>query len=225
LALKKYQKDFILHLINSGALKFGEFKLKSGRISPYFVNITLAISDGESAAKTADAYINAIMDKVKTNFDFLHGPAYKGIPLASLIAIKLWEKHGISIRWGYDRKELKDYGDLAEEVIVGDLRDGDVVLIVDDVITTGLTKIENWNKLRKIRSVKPKGILIAVDRQELSIEEKNRLEQLGLVIYSIVKITDIFNFLFRREIGGKMYVDENIKKSFDSYFKKYGVVG
>lgn len=221
MSLKKYQREFILHLVRRGALKFGQFRLKSGRISPYFVNITQAMSDGESATKVAKAYANAIMDEIP-DFDYIHGPAYKGIPLASLIATKLWEEYKVNVRWGYDRKELKNYGDLAEKVIVGYLRDADKVLIVDDVITTGSTKIENWNKLRKIRNVRPKGIFIAVDRQELSREDKNSLEQLGLKIYSILKITEIFDFLYEREINGKVYVDDNIKKVFDLYFSKYG---
>ncbi len=222
MALKEYQKDFILHLVRSGAIKFGQFKLKSGRISPYFVNIALAMKDGKRAAKTANAYVNAIVDKIGVDFDFVHGPAYKGIPLASTIAVKLWESFGVNVRWGYDRKEPKEYGDVLEKTIVGDIRDGDVVLIVDDVITTGATKIENWMKITRIRQAKPKGILVAVDRQELSEEDQLLLKKYKLKIYSIVKITEIFDYLTHKEIDGKVYVDEKMKSSFDDYFRRYG---
>lgn len=223
MALKEYQKDFIMHLVKSGALKFGQFKLKSGRISPYFVNIATAINDGKLATKTVEAYVDAIMDKVKLEFDFLHGPAYKGIPLASMVAIRLWEKYEINVRWGYDRKEVKEYGDLGEKSVIGDLRDGDKVLIIDDVITTGSTKLDNWRKLSRTKNVHSAGIMTAVDRQELSKEERNRLEYYGLKIYNIVNITEVFEFFFEREVEGKVHVDEEIKKQFDSYFEKYGV--
>jgi orotate phosphoribosyltransferase len=194
--LKDYQKEFITHLYRSGAIKFGKFKLKSGRISPYFINLAVAMNDGEGVLKTANAYVNAIADVVGLDFTYIHGPAYKGIPLSSVIALKLFEKFKVNVRWGYNRKEAKDYGDLSEKRIVGDLRDGDVVLIVDDVITTGLTKVESWRVLTAFRSVKPKGIIIAVDREELSQEDRDVLDEHGLSIYSVVKISDVFRYLY-----------------------------
>jgi len=101
-----------MHLLESGAIKFGEFRLKSGRVSPYFVNIAVAINTGRRASETADAYVAEIVDgAVGTDFDYIHGPAYKGIPLSVLIAEKLWsggrgqDARGVDLRWGYDRED------------------------------------------------------------------------------------------------------------------------
>lgn len=226
--LKKYQEDFLIHLINSEALKFGTFKLKSGRISPYFINIAIAMNSGNKASNTANSYASEIVKgQVGVDFDYIHGPAYKGIPLSVMISSKLWDVYSVDKRWGYDRKEIKEYGDRTEKDIIGDIRDGDTVLIVDDVITTGKTKIDNWEMLLSCqKNLQPKGILVAVDRQE--IDESGRptseiLQEEGLPVYSILTISNVFEYLFGRSINGKTYVDEKMKKCFDDYFKKYGV--
>jgi len=222
-----------MHLLESGAIKFGEFRLKSGRVSPYFVNIAVAINTGRRASETADAYVAEIVDgAVGTDFDYIHGPAYKGIPLSVLIAEKLWsggrgqDARGVDLRWGYDRKEEKRYGDPSETRIVGDLRDGDSVLIVDDVVVTGKTKIDNWAKLTDYRDLSPKGILVAVDRQEVDEAGNDTIEMLtdaGLTVYPILKITEIFDYLLNRSIGGVVYVDDRIQAAFDEYFEEHGV--
>ncbi len=231
--MKQHQKDFLLHLLESGAIKFGEFRLKSGRVSPYFVNIAVAINTGRRASETADAYVAEIVDgAVGTDFDYIHGPAYKGIPLSVLIAEKLWSRsrgqdaEEIDLRWGYDRKEEKRYGDPSETRIVGDLRDGDSVLIVDDVVVTGKTKIDNWAKLTSYRDLSPKGILVAVDRQEVDEAGNDTTEMLtdaGLTVYPILKITEIFDYLLNRSVGGVVYVDDRIHAVFYEYFKEQGV--
>lgn len=233
--MKRHQKDFLLHLLESGAIKFGEFRLKSGRASPYFVNIAVAINTGRRASETADAYVAEIIDgAVGTDFDYIHGPAYKGIPLSVLIAEKLWSEGGgrgqdaggIDLRWGYDRKEEKRYGDPSETRIVGDLMDGDSVLIVDDVVVTGKTKIDNWVKLTDYRDLSPKGILVAVDRQEVDEEGNDTTEMLtevGLTVYPILKITEIFDYLLNRSVDGVVYVDDRIQAAFYEYFGRYGV--
>lgn len=232
--MKRHQKDFLLHLLESDAVKFGEFRLKSGRVSPYFVNIAVAINTGKRASKTADAYVAEIIDgAVGTDFDYIHGPAYKGIPLSVLIAEKLWGRSRqdaggseIDLRWGYDRKEEKRYGDPSETRIVGDLRDGDSVLIVDDVVVTGKTKIDNWAKLTDYRDLSPKGILVAVDRQEVDEAGNDTTEMLteaGLTVYPILKITEIFDYLLNRSVGGVVYVDDRIQAAFYEYFGRYGV--
>ena len=219
--LKGYRENFLVHLIRTGAIKFGSFKLKSGRISPYFINIAEAMRTGRDSVKVADAYV-AAMREIGTDFDYIHGAAYKGIPLSALVATRLSEKHQIDKRWGYDRKEKKAHGVPEEGLIVGDLRDGDTVIIVDDVITTGDTKVDSWSKLTVLRNVKPKGILVAVDREELSDADKELLEATNLKMFSILKITDIFDFLLNKEIEGKVYVHAKTKKDFDVYFGKYG---
>ncbi len=219
--LKGYKEDFLLHLIRTDAIKFGSFKLKSGRMSPYFINIAEAMRTGRDAVKVADAYVAAIVE-IGTDFDYIHGAAYKGIPLSALVAARLSEARQIDKRWGYDRKEKKAHGVPEEELIVGDLRDGDTVLILDDVITTGATKAEAWSKMTVMRKVKPKGILVAVDREELSDADRELLEERHLRMYSILKILEIFDFLLNKEIEGKVYVDEKVKRDSEVYFGKYG---
>lgn len=218
--MKDYEERFLLHLVKTGAIKFGEFRLKSGRISPYFINLADAMKTGEDAIEVADAFVAKIME-IGTDFDYIHGAAYKGIPLAALIAARLSELHNINVRWGYDRKEKKEHGVPSEEVIVGDLRDDDTVLIVDDVITTGMTKIEIWEKL-KVKRVRPKGIVVAVDREELSDADKEMLKNKRLNIFPILKITQIFDFLLNKEINGKIYVNEQVRKRLEEYLRRYG---
>ena len=218
--MKDYEERFLLHLVKTGAIKFGEFRLKSGRISPYFINLADAMKTGEDAIEVADAFVAKIME-IGTDFDYIHGAAYKGIPLAALIAARLSELHNINVRWGYDRKEKKEHGVPSEEVIVGDLRNNDTVLIVDDVITTGMTKIEIWEKL-KVKRVRPKGIVVAVDREELSDADKEMLKNKRLNIFPILKITQIFDFLLNKEINGKIYVNEQVRKRLEEYLRKYG---
>jgi len=220
LQMKDYEERFLLHLVKTGAIKFGEFRLKSGRISPYFINLADAMKTGEDAIEVADAFVAKIME-IGTDFDYIHGAAYKGIPLAALIAARLSELHNINVRWGYDRKEKKEHGVPSEEVIVGDLRDDDTVLIVDDVITTGMTKIEIWEKL-KVKRVRPKGIVVAVDREELSDADKEMLKNKRLNIFPILKITQIFDFLLNKEINGKIYVNEQVRKRLEEYLRRYG---
>lgn len=226
--MKKYQKDFLIHLLESGGIRFGKFKLKSGRVSPYFINMSKAVSTGSGASKTAIAYAKEIYNEVGVDFDYIHGPAYKGIPLSALTACKLWDLYKINKRWGYDRKEEKRYGDESEKIVVGDVREGDRVLIEDDVITTGQTKLDNWNKLRfqkdKLKAI---GILVAVDRQEVDENGEVTTEVLrekGLPVFSILKIKDIFNYLINKKINNKVFVDKKIKEDFDKYFEKYGAL-
>ena len=225
--MKQHQIDFLHSLLDSGAIKFGEFRLKSGRLSPYFVNIATAINTGRRASGTVDAYVAEIVNgAVGADFDYIHGPAYKGIPLSALIAEKLWDAHEVDLRWGYDRKEAKRYGDPVDRDIVGDLRDGDAILMVDDVVVTGKTKVDNWEKLTGYRSdLSLKGILIAVDRQEVDEGGNNTTEILrdaGMEVYPVLRITEIFDYLLDRTVGGTVYVDGRIKAAFDEYFEEYG---
>jgi len=214
--LPSYKKEFIHHLFETGVIKFGEFKLKSGRISPYFINMGLAMKDGEGCSKVGTIYAQAIWDNLGDNFDYIHGPAYKGIPLASLVAEKLWEQYGVNKRWGYDRKESKNYGDTAEKLIVGNLQDADRVLIVDDVITTGKTKVDNWQRLSTLKKILPVGIFIAVDRQELTRDCLNVLMQHGLKIFKIVEIREVFEYLLSKKL-----ITEEIFSQFDKYIKQF----
>jgi len=151
---------------------------------------------GKDALKVADAYVKKIEeDKVK--FDFIYGIAYKGISLAALIAMWYAQK-GSDVRWGYNRKTEKDHGEGG--MIVGGVQRGDRVLIVDDVISTGFTKLESWLKLDySFEDIKPAGILIGIDREEMDNDYRKRFEECGLFIYSILSVSEIFDY-----IGGKI---------------------
>ena len=196
MTMNDYKREFLLHLVSTGAIRFGSFKLKSGRISPYFVNIADAMRTGKDALRVADAYIKKI-EEAKVKFDFIYGIAYKGISLAVLIAMR-YAQEGINIRWGYNRKTEKDHGEGG--IIVGDIQSGDRVLIVDDVISTGFTKLESWLKLDySFEDIKPAGVLVGIDREEMDSDYRKRFEEYGLYIYSILSVSDIFNY-----IGGKI---------------------
>jgi len=194
--MNDYKREFLLHLVGTGAIRFGSFKLKSGRISPYFVNIADAMRTGKDALRVADAYIKKI-EEAKVKFNFIYGIAYKGISLAVLIAMR-YAQEGINIRWGYNRKTEKDHGEGG--IIVGDIQSGDRVLIVDDVISTGFTKLESWLKLDySFEDIKPAGVLVGIDREEMDSDYRKRFEEYGLYIYSILSVSDIFDY-----IGGKI---------------------
>ena len=196
MTMNDYKREFLLHLVGTGAIRFGSFKLKSGRISPYFVNIVDAMRTGKDALRVADAYIKKI-EEAKVKFDFIYGIAYKGISLAVLIAMR-YAQEGINIRWGYNRKTEKDHGEGG--IIVGDIQSGDRVLIVDDVISTGFTKLESWLKLNySFEDIKPAGVLVGIDREEMDSDYRKRFEECGLFIYSILTVSEIFDY-----IGGKI---------------------
>ena len=196
MTMNDYKREFLAHLVKTGAIRFGSFKLKSGRISPYFVNIAGAMRTGVDALKVADAYINKIKE-AKIKFDYIHGIAYKGIPIAALIVMR-YAQNGINIRWGYERKIEKDHGERGK--LVGDIQEGDGILIVDDVISTGFSKLESWLKLQyAFEDVKPAGVLVAVDREEMDSDHRAKFEEYGLDIYSILLVSEIFDF-----IGGKI---------------------
>jgi len=151
---------------------------------------------GKDALKVADAYVKKI-EEAKIKFDFIYGIAYKGISIAALIAMRFAQK-GIDIRWGYNRKTEKDHGEGG--MIVGDIQRGDRVLIVDDVISTGFTKLESWLKMDySFEDIKPAGVLVGIDREEMDSDYRKRFEERDLFIYSILSVSDIFDY-----IGGKI---------------------
>jgi len=194
--MNDYKREFLLHLVGTGAIRFGSFRLKSGRLSPYFIDIADAMRTGMDALKVADIYVKRI-EEAKINFDFIYGIAYKGISIAALIATRYVQKD-IDVRWGYNRKMEKDHGEGG--MIIGDIQRGDRVLIVDDVISTGFTKLESWLKLDySFEGIKPAGVLVGIDREEMDNDYKKRFKECGLYIYSILSASDIFDY-----IGGKI---------------------
>ena len=232
---ERIEQIFLDVLIKKGALRLPPnpdepFILKSGRPSPYFINMG-ALTDGESlaAVKWAFAsYIVLLMEQGELeDFDYVFGPSYKGISLATLTCEGLNELYGMDKRYMYDRKEEKDYGDMsADKVIVGAnyFKPGEKILVVDDTITTGITKVESVEKLQLLGEHEVVGVLIAVDRQEKlgdaeNIEELGGVqyleEELGLKVFSLEKITTIYDLI-------KDNLDEDMKRLWVDYYRKYG---
>jgi orotate phosphoribosyltransferase len=205
---------FIRLCLDLGVLRFGEFKLKSGRISPYFFNAGL-FNSGKALAGLGRAYAQAIQD-AKLEFDVLFGPAYKGIPLVAATAVALSEHHGRDVPWSFNRKEAKDHGEGGS--IVGTPLKGRV-LIVDDVITAG-TAIRESVDIIRAAGAQPAGVLIALDRQERGQGERSAVQEveqtLGLPVTSILKLADLIAHL--RASG-----DATQLAALEEYRSRYGV--
>lgn len=230
--LSLYQEKFIESLVKTGALTFGDFTLKSGRKSPYFINLE-KLCDGESLSILARIYAEAIIkqfcdgDKNKLENNIIFGPAYKGIPLAVTITLFFYFEHGIKVKFFSNRKESKNYGEKSDS-LGAEINDGDKVIIIDDVLSTGGTKEGAVEFLRQIgKKIELKGVLVAVNRLETDQENQNPTEEFEkkyqLPIESITDIWEIINYLHNREIESKIWVDDEIKKRIEIYLFQYGV--
>jgi len=191
--MRAYQQDFIELALETGVLRFGQFKLKSGRNSPYFFNSGL-FNTGYAAAKLGRSYAAAVAAS-KIEFDMLFGPAYKGIPLVALTAAALAEHHGRDLPFCFNRKEIKDHGEGG--AIVGAPVSGRV-LIVDDVITAG-TAIRETITLISQAGGEPAGVVVALDRQERGTGSLSAIQELeqnfGIPVVSIIRLDDLVEHL------------------------------
>lgn len=191
--MQDYQKRFIELALSKNVLKFGEFTLKSGRVSPYFFNTGL-FDDGYDLAQLGRFYAQAAMDS-QEEFDLLFGPAYKGIPLVSTTAVALAEHHAKRVPYSFNRKEKKDHGEGGS--IVGSALAGDV-LIVDDVISAG-TAIREAIEIIKSNGATPKAVLIALDRQERGQGKLSAVQEVandyGIPVHSIIQLSDLIDYL------------------------------
>ena len=223
--MHQYQLRFIDLALARNALKFGAFKLKSGRESPYFFNAGL-FSDGEAAAVLGRCYAEAIVQSGLA-FDMIFGPAYKGIPLATAVAIALSEHHGRSVPYAFNRKESKDHGEGG--LIVGAPLAGNV-LIVDDVITAG-TAIRESLELLRAAGARPAGVALALDRQERGPENtpgppRSAVQDLesaeGLRCVSVVTLADLIEALSRPG-SGPARISADQLTSLRAYRDRYGI--
>ncbi|MDS4042186.1 MAG: orotate phosphoribosyltransferase, partial [Candidatus Competibacter sp.] len=194
--MRDYQRDFLDFAIGRGVLRFGEFTLKSGRISPYFFNAGL-FDSGVALARLGRCYAAAIVD-AGLEFDTLFGPAYKGIPLVATVAVALAERHGRDVPWCFNRKEAKDHGEGG--MIVGAPLEGRV-LIVDDVITAG-TAIRETMQILEAHKAIPAGVVIALDRRERGQSDLSAVQEVerahGIAVTSIVNLDDLVAYLAER---------------------------
>lgn len=215
-----YKQDFIKFMVDSGVLTFGEFTLKSGRLSPYFMN-SGNYKTGAQLARLGEFYAECIHDN-GIKFDTLFGPAYKGIPLAVSTAVALYTKFGIDVNYCFDRKEAKDHGEGG--CIVGkQLADGEKVVIIEDVMTSGKALREVMPKLKEAANVDIAAMIIQVDRMEKGLNgDKSAVQEVsgefGVNIYPIVNMNDIIEAIEDGAVPGREYLEKMIE-----YRKVYGV--
>lgn len=214
--MKQYQKNFVDFMLETGALKFGEFTLKSGRISPYFFNAG-SFNTGEHLSKLGKFYAQTIQES-NLNFDLLFGPAYKGIPLACATAMALNEDFNKNIPYSFNRKEAKTHGEGGE--IVGHPLQGDI-LIIDDVITAG-TAIRESIDIISTHNATAKGVIVAVDRQEKGEREKSAIQEVeqnfDITVLSIITLSHLVDYL-------KQSNNPTLFAKIKSYRDQYGIKG
>lgn len=223
--MEQYKQEFIKFLATSGALQFGEFTLKSGRQSPYFVNTGL-FDTGQQIYQLGMYYAQAIKDAYNDNFDVLYGPAYKGIPLCVTAAAGLADKYDIDKAYAFNRKEAKDHGD--KKLIVGhEPKPGERIVIIDDVITDGGALVESMDLLQARGNYKYTGVILSVNRQEKTKDGHNAVDDFqqkySMPINFIVTVREIIEFLHNQEINGTVYLDDEMKDKMESYLQTYGV--
>ncbi|MCG6964947.1 MAG: orotate phosphoribosyltransferase [Chromatiaceae bacterium] len=213
--MQDYQREFLDFALDLGVLRFGQFTLKSGRISPYFFNAGL-FNTGAALARLGRFYAQTIVD-AGLKYDVLYGPAYKGIPLAAVTAAALYDRHGIDVPYAFNRKEAKAHGEGGR--IVGHPLEGDI-LIIDDVITAG-TAIRESMDIIAAEGAKPAGVVIALDRQERGKGERSAIQEVeadyGMPVAAIVRLRELVEYI--RQRGDAMQHLENI----EAYRREYGV--
>lgn len=219
-----YKREFLTFMVRSGVLTFGEFTLKSGRTAPYFIN-TGNYRTGSQAARLGEFYAARMLDSDIGEVNALFGPAYKGIPLSVAMAIALANKHGRDVNYCFNRKEAKDHGE-GGSVVGYQLRDGDRVVIVEDVITAGTAIRETLPLLASAAKVTVAGLIVSVDRMERGLGEKSALqevyEQYGVKGYPIVTAQDILEGLYHVEIDGRIPLNDEMRNRMLAYLEQYG---
>ena len=211
-------------MVDSQVLKFGEFTLKSGRKSPFFMNAGAYVT-GSQLRKLGEYYAKAIHDNYGLEFDVLFGPAYKGIPLSVATTMAISELYGKEIRYCSNRKEVKDHGDTG--ILLGSkLKDGDRVVIIEDVTTSGKSIEETFPIIKAQADVEIKGLMVSLNRMEKGQGEKSALieikEKYGFDANAIVTMAEVVEYLYNKEYKGKVYIDDTLKAAIDAYYETYG---
>lgn len=221
--MEPYKREFIDFMVRAGVLTFGDFVAKSGRKTPYFVN-TGKYRTGSQLKSLARAYADAIEKNLGQEVDVLFGPAYKGIPLVVAVSMELAER-GHDVGFCFNRKEAKDHGE-GGSLVGWNLKDGDRVLIVEDVTTAGTSIRETVPLLRGAANVKLAGLVVAVDRMERGTGDTSALAEIAatyqLKTFSITSIEDIVQHLRDHEVDGKRVLSDEILERIALYRKEYG---
>ena len=224
--MEQYKQEFIEFMVESDVLKFGEFTLKSGRQSPFFMNAGAYVT-GTQLRRLGEYYAKAIHDNYGLDFDVLFGPAYKGIPLSVATTMAFSELYGKDIRYCSNRKEVKDHGDTG--ILLGSkLKDGDRVVIIEDVTTSGKSIEETIPILKAQGNVEIIGLMVSLNRMEVGKGgEKGALEEItdlyGFPAKAIVTMEEVVEYLYNREYQGRIIIDDTIKAAIDAYYKTYGL--
>ena len=223
--MEDYKKEFIEFMVESNVLKFGEFTLKSGRKSPFFMNAGAYVT-GTQLRKLGEYYAKAIHDNYGLDFDVLFGPAYKGIPLSVATTMAFSELYGKDIRYCSNRKEVKDHGDTG--ILLGSkLQDGDRVVIIEDVTTSGKSIEETFPIIKSQADVEVKGLMVSLNRMEVGKGgEKCALDEIkdlyGFDTAAIVSMAEVTEYLYNKPCNGKVVIDDTIKAAIDAYYEQYG---
>jgi len=224
--MEAYKQKFIEFMVESDVLKFGEFTLKSGRKSPFFMNAGAYVT-GAQLHRLGEFYAEAVHDNFGLDFDVLFGPAYKGIPLSVTTAIALSELYGKEVRYCSNRKEVKDHGDTG--ILLGSkLCDGDRVLIIEDVTTSGKSIEETFPIIKAQADVEVKGLMVSLNRMEVGKSGgKCALDEIrdlyGFEARAIVTMEEVVEYLYNKEYNGKVIIDDTLKAAIDAYYKQYGI--
>mgnify|MGYP000236685255 FL=1 len=222
--MEAYKKEFIEFMVESEVLKFGDFTLKSGRKSPFFMNAGAYVT-GSQLSRLGEYYAKAIHNHYGTDFDVLFGPAYKGIPLSVATTIAFSRLYGKEIRYCSNRKEVKDHGDTG--ILLGSkIKDGDRVVIIEDVTTSGKSIQETFPIIQAQGDVTILGLMVSLNRMERGKGDKSALEEIqetyGFPANAIVTMEDVITYLYNRPCQGRLIIDDKMKEAIDKYYEQYG---
>lgn len=224
--MEAYKQEFIEFMVESDVLKFGDFTLKSGRKSPFFMNAGAYVT-GSQLMRLGEYYAKAIHENYGDDFDVLFGPAYKGIPIAVVTAIAYSRLYGKEIRYCSDRKEEKDHGADKGGFLGSNLKDGDRVVMIEDVTTSGKSMEETVPKVRGAADVTIVGLMVSLNRMEVGQGGKVSAldeikEKYGFEARAIVTMEEVVEHLYNRTCQGRVVIDDSLKKLIDQYYDQYG---
>ena len=223
--MEQYKQEFIEFMVESNVLKFGDFTLKSGRKSPFFMNAGSYVT-GTQLRRLGQYYAKAIHDNYGVDFDILFGPAYKGIPLGVATVMAISELYGKDVKYCSNRKEVKDHGDAG--ILLGSpVRDGDKVVIIEDVTTSGKSIEETFPILKAQGDVEIAGLIVSLNRMEKGQSgDQSALQEIqekyGFPTAAIVTMEEVVSYLYQKEYNGRVYIDDAMKASIDAYYAVYG---
>ena len=225
--MEQYKQEFIEFMVESKVLKFGDFTLKSGRKSPFFMNAGAYVT-GSQLKRLGEYYAKAIHNTYGDDFDVLFGPAYKGIPISVVTAVAYSELYGREVRYCSDRKEEKDHGADKGGFLGSTLKDGDRVIMIEDVTTSGKSMEETVPKVNGAADVKIVGLMVSLNRMEkgqggkISALDEIR-ETYGFPTNAIVSMEDVVEVLYNKPCKGEIVIDDTLKSAIDEYYRQNGV--